>query len=350
MKRTAIGIVLLFAATSTPHAQSQSLPCGDRELSMGLASAADTASKLPTLHSLLVQWQGQLLLERYYRGKRASSLANIKSASKSVISALVGIAIDRGSIRSVSQEIGAFFPEILTDPRSLAKRSITIENLLTMQAGLESTSSRNYGAWVLSPNWIRYALERPLASPPGTRMQYSTGNTHLLSAILTKASKVSTWKLAQDSLARPLGFSLAPWSKDPQGVYFGGNDMLMTPRQMLQFGDLYLNDGRSRDGKQVVPASWVRASLTPRVESGREPGRYYGYGWWVRDLGGHQAFYAWGYGGQFIFVIPSLKLGVVTTSASEARSERRTHLRAIYDLVERHIVGPVAAASSGSCN
>jgi CubicO group peptidase (beta-lactamase class C family)/isoprenylcysteine carboxyl methyltransferase (ICMT) family protein YpbQ len=306
-----------------------------------LDSALDVAADLPRLHSLLVSWHGDLLVERYFHGVRATQPANMKSASKSVISALVGIAIDRGLIEGVNESIGAFFPEQLRQGDAAAKRAITIEDLLTMRSGLESTSNRNYGAWVLSRNWVSYALSRRLVAEPGTRMIYSTGNSHLLSAILTKAARESTWTFAQDTLGGPLGFQLAKWPQDPQGIYFGGNDMLMTPRQMLAFGELYLHGGRA-NGRQVVPASWVAASFVPRTESPRAGGRSYGYGWWIRDLAGHATYYAWGYGGQFIFIVPDLDLVVVATSVSTASDDRRGHNRAIYDLVEDDVIPAIA--------
>ena len=284
-----------------------------------LDAAAKAANDVPRLHSLLVSKRGELLLEHYSKGISPTRLANIKSASKSVISALVGIAIDRGIIPSVKQPIETYFPELFKTEKNVSKKSITIEDLLTMQSGLESTSNRNYGAWVLSPNWVRYALTRPLTSVPGTRMQYSTGNTHLLSAILTQATKKNTWQFAQDALAKPLGFTLARWPQDPQGIYFGGNDMLMTPRQMLKFGELYLHRGKF-EGVQVVPAAWVDASFTVHAESTRERERYYGYGWWIRELAGYPAYHAWGYGGQFIFVVPQLELVVVITSSSDVNA------------------------------
>jgi CubicO group peptidase (beta-lactamase class C family) len=204
---------------------------------------ARAAGDLPRLHSVLVSWRGSLVVERYFNGARPARLDNIKSASKSIISALVGIAIERGLIAGVKQPIAPFFGGLLDRERDVLKRQITIEDLLTMRSGLQSTSNRNYGSWVQSPNWVRHILSRPIESEPGTNMQYSTGNTHLLSAILTKASGRTTRQFAQDVLARPLGFSLAEWPRDPQGVYFGGNDMLLTPRQMMAFGELYLHRG-----------------------------------------------------------------------------------------------------------
>ena len=294
---------------------------------------------MPRLHSLIVSWRGNLLLERYYNGARAARPANIKSASKSLISALVGIAIERKILTGVRQPIGPFFPE-LAAPSEAAKRAITIEDLLTMRAGLEGTSNRNYGAWVQSRNWVRFVLSRDMLEPPGGRMEYSTGSTHLLSAILTKATSKNTWQFAQETLARPLGFSLAPWMRDPQGIYFGGNEMVMTPKQMLAFGELYRNKGRLADS-QIVPEAWVRESFRPRTRS-RFNDQGYGYGWWSREFAGYETFFAWGYGGQYIFVVPELDLVVVTTSSTAVGEERRSHRRTIFDLLEQSILPAIA--------
>jgi CubicO group peptidase (beta-lactamase class C family) len=303
---------------------------GARQAPATLDAVAAAAGKLPRLRSLLVSHKGQLVLERYFNGARATQPANIKSASKSVISALVGIAVARGSIKGVDQKIGQYFPELATDPEP-KKRDITIEDLLTMRSGLESTSGRNYGAWVQSPNWVRFVLRRPLIDPPGTRVEYSTGTTHLLSAILTRATKMSTWQFAQEQLAKPLGFSLARWTQDPQGIYFGGNEMLMTPRQMLSFGELYRNDGKAGD-RQLIAEDWIEKTQVGRGRSRWGSDREYGYGFWIREFGGEHSYYAWGYGGQFIFIVPGKDLVIVTTSRSDVSQERRDHLDAIYRL------------------
>jgi CubicO group peptidase (beta-lactamase class C family) len=179
-------------------------------------------------------------------------------------------------------------------------------------------------------------------------MEYSTGNTHLLSAILTKASGSSTWQFAQEVLARPLGFTLPRWPQDPQGIFFGGNDMLLTPRQMLAFGELYLNDGRLQ-GKPIVPERWIERSFIPRGAS-RISGQRYGYGWWMRELAGHQAYFAWGFGGQYIILVPALDLVVVTTSASTVAEDRRSHRRSLFELVEDLVVAPIGVAHLGTAS
>ena len=292
--------------------------------------AVKAAAELPRLHSLVVSQNGAVALERYFNKRTAATLSNVKSVSKSVIAALVGIAADRKQL-ALDTPIGTYFPEL-----PAAKRAITVEDLLTMRSGLESTSSRNYGAFVQSPNWVRHVLARPLVTEPGTEMIYSTGNSHLLSAILTKATSKSTHQFAQDALAKPLGFSLAPWLRDPQGIYFGGNEMMMTPRQMLAFGEMYLNDGRV-NGRQILSEEYIEESFEPRGRS-RISGREYGYGWWSRDMAGRQAFYAWGFGGQFIVLVPSLDLVVVSTSAATVSDDRRDHRRTVDDIIEQLIV------------
>jgi CubicO group peptidase (beta-lactamase class C family) len=302
------------------------------------------ASELPQLRSLLVSRRGELIAEYYARGVRASGLANVKSVSKSIIAILVGIAIERGLIKNVHVPIGTYFPDLRkdADPR---KQAITIEDLLTMRSGLESTSGENYGPWVRSRNWVRAVLAQPMVSEPGGAMEYSSGSSHLLSAILTRATGRSTWQFAQESLATPLGFTLARWRQDPQGIYFGGNEMLLTPKQMVAIGELYLQRGR-RNGREIVPASWVDTSCVPRTTSVWDSDRRYGYGWWIQDFDGGTGCFAWGYGGQYIFVFRELDLVVTATSATTVSEERRGHRRGLFELIETHVLRPVRAASA----
>jgi CubicO group peptidase (beta-lactamase class C family) len=307
-----------------------------------LSAAVKAANELPRLHSLLVNWHDELILERYFHGTRATSLADVKSASKSVISSLVGIAIDRKLLSGVDESIDRFFPELSAPKTDARKRKITIEDLLTMRSGLQSTSRRTYGAWVQSPNWVHYVLSRPLENAPGEEMDYSTGNTHLLSAILTKVSGSDTWKFAEETFAKPAGITLARWPQDPQGIYFGGNEMLLTPRQMMTIGELYLHRGRIND-RQVVPAAWVDSSFVPRTESPIS-GQRYGYGWWIGEMAGHPTDYAWGFGGQYIFIVPDLDLVVVTTSSPNVGEDRREHRVAVQELVEHLVIESIAAA------
>ena len=302
------------------------------------------AGQMDRLRSLLISRNGDIVVEQYFNGMTPYRTANVKSVSKSVMSALIGIAIEQGHIEGLDQPISDFYADRLqAEP---AKGAITIGNLLSMQAGLETTSFYNYGAWVLSDDWVGFALRQPFRAEPGTRMLYSTGNTHLLSDILTRATGRSTLSFAQETLGQPLGIRVQPWTQAPDGVYFGGNNMEFTPRQMLAIGELYMNGGRA-DGRQVIPEDWIETSLTPVVRSSRNTERQYGYGWWMRDMAGLPTAYAWGYGGQFILLVKDLDLVVVTTSSSEPGDTRRRHIRELYNLLEFEIVQPAATSAGG---
>ena len=334
--RSLVAFLLAAILTTADSWAEDRIPIDDQTFS----DALRTAEQMPRLQSLLVSHNGNLLVEKYFNGSSAERAANVKSVSKSIISALVGIAIEQGHLSSLDQPISDFYGELLPTRSDNQKDGITVGNLLSMQAGLETTSFYNYGAWVLSDDWIRFALDQPLQSMPGTKLQYSTGNTHLLSAILTEATGKSTLTFAREVLGGPLGFHLAGWPQDPKGVYFGGNNMELTPRQMLAFGELYINNGRA-GGRQIIPESWIQTSLQPLAESAREEGRFYGYGWWMREMAGTQTSFAWGYGGQFILLVPELSLVVVTTSSSLPGDGRRSHIRSLYELLEQQVVAPV---------
>ena len=344
-QRRSIGVPVVLALVTVLAA------AGSATLSARGAPALDAATRtalreqgadLPRLRSLLVSIGGELVEEHYFHGATARRQANLKSASKTLISILVGIAIDRGHLAGVDQPIADFFPDELAEADAL-KRSITIGDLLTMRSGLETTSNRNYGRWVQSRNWVRHVLSRPLVDRPGGRRIYSTGSTHLLSAILTRATGTSTLEFARRHLAAPLRITLPAWLRDPQGIYFGGNEMTLSPRAMVAVGELYLRGGSSADGTRVVSAEWVRESLVPRTVS-RYGRRQYGYGWWLRTLGGHPAYYAWGYGGQFIFVIPELDSVIVATSSPNPGDGRRQHRRRLNELIECWIVPAIRQA------
>jgi CubicO group peptidase (beta-lactamase class C family) len=321
-------------------APARPLELSERLDTVRLDRAFQRASELVRMRSLLVHWRGQLVRETYFHGATPRGRANIKSASKSVLSALVGIAIAQGHIRGVNQTVGELLP---AETRGLdpAKRAITVEDLLTMRAGLQSTSFENYGKWVTSKNWVRSALQQPMVAERGASgpMIYSTGSTHLLSAILTRATKMSTYEFARRNLTRPIGIDLKPWQTDPQGIYFGGNDMYLTPREMLRIGTLYLNHG-AVNGRQVVPRAWIDSSYVPRTVSPWNGNRY-GYGWWTRSAHGVDVRFAWGYGGQFIFVVPSLELVVVATSDANA-SRYWGHTGALHALLEDEILPAVS--------
>ena len=311
----------------------------------GIARTVEAAGRLPRIRSLLVLRDGQTLAEhRFNGGPPLDRPVNIKSASKSVMSALVGIAIERRVLNGTDQPVLSVLrtdAPASPDPR-LAQ--VTVGHLLSMQAGLERTSGEYYGRWVSSPNWVRFALARPFVDTPGGAMLYSTGNTHLLSAMLTKASGRSTLQLAREWLGQPLGITIPAWSTDPQGIYLGGNEMSLSPRALARFGELYRQDGMI-DGKRILPAAWIAQSWTPRAVSPWSGGQY-GYGWFIGEANGHPVRFAWGFGGQMVYVVPDLRLTVVMTS--DANSTRDGgHIDALHRLLSEGIV-PAAVRGGGT--
>src|SRR5690606_14410204 len=181
--------------------------------------------------------------------------------SKVIVAAMVGIAIYNGLIESVDQPVADLLPSRLPENPDPRLFDITVSHLLSMQAELEATSGVNYGAWVASDDWVASALAMPFAAEPGGDMIYSTGSTHLLSAILTEVGGASTLELAREWFAPIEGFAIADWQQDPQGVYLGGNEIAMTPLSLLAFGETIRNQGRAPDGAPTIPAEWIEISF-----------------------------------------------------------------------------------------
>ncbi|SCY66319.1 serine hydrolase domain-containing protein [Microvirga guangxiensis] len=304
-------------------------------------ATVERARELENLRSLIIAHDGKPVVEEAFKGANLERPTNIKSASKTILSALVGIAIERGVLKGVDQPVADLLGASLPSDADERVKQITIGHLLSMQAGLERTSGRNYGSWVSSGNWVRHVLTRPFVDEPGGRMLYSTGSTHLLSAALTRASKRSTLELAREWLGEPLEVQVPPWTRDPQGIYLGGNEMAMSPRALLRFGEMYRQGGMI-DSKRIVPESWVRESWEPRTSS-PFTGDSYGYGWYMRDMRGHRIYYAWGFGGQMIYVAPSLGMTAVMTSDPTEPSREDNYIGQLHALVADSIIPALMA-------
>ncbi|MFG6665844.1 serine hydrolase domain-containing protein [Halomonas sp. HNIBRBA4712] len=306
MRTTAIqlGVVMLLSLPLGALAQGPS--------PQAFATLDEQAGALSRLHTVVVAVEGEVVHEFHQGGPGTRTPANVKSLSKTVLAAITGAAIEAGVIDSTQMRLvellGSRVPGGV-DPRV---NDITVENLLSMQAGLERTSGENYSGWVASSNWVENALRRPFVDEPGGRMLYSTGSSHLVSAGLTYYSDESTYALAQRLLAEPLEITIPRWLQDPQGVYFGGNDMQLSPRSLVEIGELYRLDGVV-GGERILPEGFVADSWTPR---GRSPwtGDGYGLGWFVTTLANTPVYYGRGYGGQALFVIPARDMTVVITS------------------------------------
>ncbi|MEM6887911.1 MAG: serine hydrolase [Pseudomonadota bacterium] len=278
----------------------------------GWATVVDAARSLPQCHALMVLQDGQEVAQEVFRGPALARPVPIKSVSKSVVSALTGAAIDRGELPGVDARLGEIAPQLIPDTADPRVADITIEDLVTLQAGLERTSGPNYGGWIGSSNWVADALSRPMVAVPGARMLYSTGTTHVLGAVLAEVSGQSLLSLARTRLGAPLAIDIPAWTRDPQGRYLGGNEMALTLDAMARFGEMYRLQG-AWQGQQVLSADWVNHSFRARTRSPWS-GLGYGYGWFLGQSGGDAYALARGYGGQIICVAPSLGLTVALTS------------------------------------
>lgn len=296
-------------------------------------------SQLDRLHTVVAAHRGEIFFEETWGGPGPLEPVNIKSVSKTILSALVGNAIEQGLIRDVDQPITELLGPLPANANPRLNE-ITVGNLLSMQAGLERTSGRNYGRWVASNDWLGFALSRPFVAEPGGVRQYSTGSTHILSAILTQTSGRTTHELAYDWLAEPLNVRIPPWPRDPQGIYFGGNDMAMSPRALLRFAEMY-RQGGTIDGQRVLPEAWITASWDGRGSS-RWSSDTYGYGWFITEMADQTAYYGRGYGGQLIYVIPGLEMTVAITSSPNPPSPGGHYSRRLSRIVEDTLMRAVA--------
>lgn len=295
----------------------------------------NTAEDISSIRSVLIQQNGELKLEEYFRNALADYPYNIKSASKSIISILVGIAVDRGNI-SLEETLGDYFPDYFEEHPDPQKENIRIRHLLSMQAGLETTSFYNYGRWAISDNWVEFQLNQPLEEEPGGKMVYSTGVSHLLSVILTKATGMSTKAFADQYLFDPLNIRVGGWDQDPQGYYMGGNNLALTPQALLKIGQMMLNGGIWED-RQIVSKQWVEESFQSYTRSNFNPYNY-GYMWWNREVGDHKVHFAWGFGGQYIFIVQDLHAVAVITSFLDGATQRRQYKEPVFDLLEYQIL------------
>lgn len=297
-----------------------------------LTTVLDAAESLEPLRTVTISLDGEIIADRGYTGYTSSDPTNIKSASKVIVTTLVGIAIDKGLLEGPEQRVADLLTDDLPSDPDPRLDEITLSHLMSMQAGLEATSGANYGRWVASSNWVRSALAQPFVAEPGGPMIYSTGSTHLLSAILTEVGGASTRQLARDWLGLIDGFAITGWLQDPQGIHLGGNELAMTPLSLLAFGEMIRNGGVTEDGERIVSEDWIEQSWQQRTTS-RFGGHGYGYGWFLTELGGHEVSYAWGYGGQMLYIVPGLDLTVVMTSDPNSPSGGNGHRDRLHDLL-----------------
>ena len=264
------------------------------------------------IDSLLIVRNGHIVMDAYFAPFAKGQKHNIYSCTKSVMSALIGIAIDKGYIKSVDQPIIDFFPDKAFANADDLKKSITIENLLMMASGLKCRDSwRHFWRGLIemrgSADWAQYVLDLPMETTPGEKFEYCNGASHLLSVIIHNAAQMRTLAFARQYLFEPLGITDIDWDTSPQGYDIGWAEMRLKPHDMAKFGWLYLKKGLWGN-QQLVPSAWVEESTRQHIETILFD--YYGYQWWGDDGGYYMAV---GYKGQRIFVVPEKNMVVVVT-------------------------------------
>ncbi|KUP32178.1 serine hydrolase domain-containing protein [Bacillus halotolerans] len=283
-------------------------------------------SEYSNINGIVVVKNGYIAFERYYHSYGPNDTHHVASVTKSIMSALIGIAIHAGYIKSVHQNVLDFFPEYVPDPYNKQKQDITIRHILTMTAPYPFEDWHEpLDKMCMQPDWITYTLG--MLGQGGTidTFKYSTAGAHLLSAIITRSTGKSARKFANDHLFKPIGMNEIPydemksfgfddlfgknvkgWVNDPDGNSTGGWGLTLTPRDMARFGYLYLNHG-TWNNQQIIPKSWIDESTAMNANN-------YGYLWWLREEEGVFSYSALGDGGNVICCVPEKDLVVAIAS------------------------------------
>ena len=273
----------------------------------------------PRMTSLLVVKNGRLTLEEYFGASRPDSLHDVRSIAKSVVSALVGVALRRGDLETLDDPVTGYLDLAASDLEP-EKSDITVRHLLTMTSGFEwdeTAAGGSYREWIEAPDGLRYLLDAPLADPPGTRFNYNSAAVHLLGLVLEQATGTSLPDLAQQAVLGPIGVSESRWEALGPISYNAGSGLRLRPRDLVRFGQLFLQRGASGD-RQVVPEWWVDLSTTAysgsRLDMGGLQDVAYGFLWWVGPGSRESFYFAAGHGGQYLVVVPGLNLVVAATN------------------------------------
>jgi CubicO group peptidase (beta-lactamase class C family) len=290
------------------------------ELAKGLQAIQQNGTRI---HSLMIVRNGAVILDAYFYPYDGSIYHDLASVTKSIVTTLIGIAADQGKL-DLDQPMLSFFPDRTIANRDDRKERITVRHLASMTAGL--ACDRMYDELTLeamraSPDWVRFALDRKVIHAPGTSFIYCGLQMHLLSAILQEATGMTALEFARLNLFEPLGIHDVYWPADPQGYTHGWGDVCLRPVDMARLGFLFLNQGQW-DGKQIVSREWIMGATERQIGTGTYHNEDYGYGWWVsRPENEYTFFSADGNGGQYIRVVPSLNLVLVTTGGGFSTPE-----------------------------
>jgi CubicO group peptidase (beta-lactamase class C family) len=309
---------------------------------------------IPSLGSILVWQNNKIVCEEYFNGANDNTSFKVKSVTKSVVSALAGIANDYKLLPDLKTPVFDLFPEYATDltkkqnigftelirENDSLKRKITLRDLITMQTGYlwDDNSPLSSRVFNSSSDPVRSTLDLPFEDFPGTKFKYCTPASHIIGVVVSKSVKGNLKEFADTALFKPIGVTITSWSNDPLGRTMGGTELSMKSTDMIKFGLLYLNEGKVND-KQIISKSWIQESTSEQVKLNEWdvlPGANgYGYYWWRRKTNGHQAFVASGYGGQLICVIPDLQMVIVTTCFVNEKNRGRSEIKRLHGFIDK---------------
>ena len=301
-------------------------------------------SQYKNINGIVILRQENIVFEKYYNGYGPDDTFHVASVTKSIISSLIGIAIDKGYIKSVDEKVLDFFPEYVSNPADIQKRSTTLRHLLTMTAPYPFKNGHEpLERFCRQSDWVKYALDGLGQNGKIGTFKYSTAGAHLLSAIITRATGKNAREFANNNLFRPIGIREIPdyemkafgyedlfgksvkgWVKDPKGNSTGGWGLTLTSRDMARFCLLYLNDVLWSDN-QIISKSWVNESIAMNSNK-------YGFLWWLHNEDGVFAYLALGDGGNVICCIPEKDLVVVIASKIITKPGDR------WELIKKYII------------
>lgn len=277
------------------------------------------------IKGLVITRNGYIVKEAYWNYNNENTARHIFSCTKSFTGALVGIALKEGFIDNVSQKVLDFFPHMTIENVDARKEAMTLEHLLTMTTGLDwnewnvsyADPDNMYTQMFGSANPVQFFLNLPTVYDPGQHWVYTTGASHLLSAIIQEVTGMSTRDFAQEYLFDPLNMTIGGWGQDVQGINNGGTLLYVTPRTMAKLGLLYLNNG-TWDGQEMLTEEYVAQSYYPHADAVLLASNY-GYQWWIDEDAG--LYSAMGSEGQYIHVLPEYDIVISITASADEEGE-----------------------------
>ncbi len=308
---------LLFSKSKNPVEDWPVSTSDTDQLDPQMLSEIKALLEKETVYGFVIYQSGKVLWEYYQDPEDQHRIFKVYSITKSIMSALVGIAIEDGWIKGVDQKISDYFPQFNApgvDPR---KQDVTIAHLLTHTSGWEWVDEHgnhdDFDRFLNTKVTTQFFLKQPMSADPGEVFVYNTATAHLLSVIVQKATGKPLVKYAKEKLFDPLGIQHYRWSRHDDGFYNGGDGLMLGVRDFVKFGALYINGGRHWNGQQVIPEEWVRRSTQIQTQTKKVAFDYdYGYQWWLSVTDDNVRFYqADGYKGQRIYVVPDYQLVVV---------------------------------------